>query len=137
MSELFDWAEHAPELTERPVVSGVVAVRRPQSLPVPQVPPGAVVAWDAYGNAFYHLPSPQPVVAERDPWPARLLCGGLGLGAAGLGLGFLFEALAQATLGLGLLAASLALVWLLKSGGSGGGGKNVSVKGNGNRVSVR
>ncbi|WP_354641321.1 hypothetical protein [Kitasatospora camelliae] len=73
-----------------------------------------------------------PAEPGRDPWPARLLAGGIGAGAASVGLAFLFQALAAATTGIGLLAAVLALVWLLKSTGGGAGGRagavNLSVK---------
>ncbi|MEV4611668.1 hypothetical protein AB0K43_03570 [Kitasatospora sp. NPDC049258] len=61
----------------------------------------------------------------RDPWPARLLAGGIGTGAAGLGVGYMLQAVAQAATGLGLLAAVLALSWLLKNsvGSNGAGGR--------------
>ncbi|MDH6132861.1 hypothetical protein P3T37_002247 [Kitasatospora sp. MAA4] len=70
---------------------------------------------------------PTPVGGGRDPWPARLLCGGIGIGAAGLGTGFLLQQIAAATTGLGCLAAILALLWLLKNTGGGRGGVNVTV----------
>ncbi|MGW2397052.1 hypothetical protein ACWCYY_10910 [Kitasatospora sp. NPDC001664] len=81
--------------------------------------------------AAVHQPVPYPAESGRDPWPARLLCGGVGIGAAGAGLGFLLQAVAAATTGLGLIAASLALLWLIKNqhggGSSGRGAVNVHV----------
>ena len=62
-----------------------------------------------------------------DPWPARLLCGGIGIGAAGVGTAFLLQAVAAATTGLGCLAAVLALAWLLKNSNTGGGGRGGAV----------
>ncbi|MFI9783248.1 hypothetical protein ACIHEI_07010 [Kitasatospora sp. NPDC051984] len=73
-----------------------------------------------------YLPEPMDVPG-RDPWPARLLAGGVALGAGGIGLSFLLQALAAATTGLGLLAAVLALVWLLKNGSGSGGGRGGAV----------
>ncbi len=92
--------------------------------PVPIHHPGPVAYLPAQ-----HIPAPLPV---RDPWPARLLAGGVGIGSAGLGVGFLLQTLAAATTGLGLLVAALGVIYLLKnsSGGSGRGGQgavNVSV----------
>ncbi|MFJ1707853.1 hypothetical protein [Kitasatospora sp. NPDC088346] len=82
--------------------------------------------------AVGQLHSPMPVLnttPERDPWPVRLLAGGVGTGAAGLGVGYMLQAVAQAATGLGLLAAVLALAWLLKnnSGSGGRGAVNVHV----------
>ncbi|WP_457029250.1 hypothetical protein [Kitasatospora sp. P5_F3] len=71
-----------------------------------------------------HMPTPVGVTG-RDPWPARLLCGGIGIGAAGVGTALLLQAIAAATTGLGLLAAVLALGYLLKSTG----GKDSSGRG--------
>ncbi|MFD5437037.1 hypothetical protein ACFWJ4_33420 [Kitasatospora sp. NPDC127067] len=67
-----------------------------------------------------HTPAPLPV-PTRDPWPARLLAGGIGVGAGGLGLGFLLQTLAAATTGLGLLVGALGVLYLLKNSGGGGG----------------
>ncbi|MFD8598385.1 hypothetical protein ACFV1L_25610 [Kitasatospora sp. NPDC059646] len=78
-------------------------------VPLPQHPAAA------------YLPA-QSEAAGRDPWPARLLAGGIGVGAGGLGLGFLLQTLAAATTGLGFLLGILAVVWLLKNGGTGAGG---------------
>ncbi|MFD5463329.1 hypothetical protein ACFWIQ_10965 [Kitasatospora sp. NPDC127059] len=87
-------------------------------------------------SAAVYLPAPPAQqhadAAGRDPWPARLLAGGIGIGGAGLGLGFLLQALAAATTGLALLVAALGTLYLLKnssgSGGRGGpGAVNVSV----------
>ena len=72
-----------------------------------------------------HHPAQAPAFTATptgDPWPARLLCGGIGIGAAGIGTAFLLQAVAAATTGLGLLAAILALAWLLKNSNSGAGG---------------
>lgn len=141
-ADVYDWATHAPDLAEpAPVVkSGTVALRG-ETLPAPQVEPGMELAYDERtGEPYYRRP--QPVVVQqdqqRDPWPARLACGGIGLGAAGFGLGYLFQAIAQAAVGIGLLAACLGFAWLLKSGIGGGsrGGKSVNVRGNGNKVTM-
>ncbi|BFV58272.1 hypothetical protein KCMC57_up33760 [Kitasatospora sp. CMC57] len=67
-----------------------------------------------------HHPVPYTAGAGRDPWPARLLCGGIGIGAAGVGTAFLLQAIAAATTGLGLITAALALGWLIKNQGGGG-----------------
>ncbi|WP_405018028.1 hypothetical protein OHV05_14560 [Kitasatospora sp. NBC_00070] len=67
-----------------------------------------------------HHPVPYTAGPGRDPWPARLLCGGIGIGAAGVGTAFLLQAIAAATTGLGLITAALALGWLLKNQNSGG-----------------
>ena len=72
-----------------------------------------------------HHPAQPPAFTAApvgDPWPARLLCGGIGIGTASIGTAFLLQAVAAATTGLGLLAAVLALAWLLKNTNSGGGG---------------
>ncbi|MCL6281826.1 hypothetical protein M3398_31720 [Streptomyces albidoflavus] len=73
--------------------------------------------------AVTHHPLPHPVPAPapvRDPWPARLLCGGVGVGAAGLGLGVLLEAVAAATTGLALLLGVLLIAGVLLRGGGRG-----------------
>ncbi|MFD7729548.1 hypothetical protein ACFV6F_04055 [Kitasatospora phosalacinea] len=91
--------------------------------------PATAVQYLPAATPTAYLPAPADQ-AGRDPWPARLLAGGIGLGAGGLGLGFLLQTLAAATTGLGLLAAVLALTWLLKNGNNGsgrGGAVNVSV----------
>ncbi|WP_329488551.1 hypothetical protein OG618_18140 [Kitasatospora sp. NBC_01246] len=67
------------------------------------------------------LPQYLPAAPARDPWPARLLAGGIGIGGAGLGVGFLLQTLAAATTGLGLLVAALGVVYLLKNSSGGGG----------------
>ncbi|WP_327073853.1 hypothetical protein OG196_23500 [Kitasatospora purpeofusca] len=73
-----------------------------------------------------HAPAPLapyvPAGPARDPWPARLLAGGIGIGGAGLGVGFLLQTLAAATTGLGLLVAALGVVYLLKNSSGGGRG---------------
>jgi hypothetical protein len=89
---------------------------------------GVVLVPAAAPNAPYvQQPAAAPVAAGRDPWPARLLCGGVGIGAAGLGLGFAMQAIAAATTGLALLVGVLALVWLLRSGSGRSGSVSVSV----------
>jgi hypothetical protein len=140
VSDLFDWAEHAPDLAgPRRVVSGEVVLRG-QVLPAARVEPGLELAYDERtGQPYYRRPESTEVEQRRDVWPARLICGGVGLGAACLGVGFMAQALAQATIALGFVFGSLFLVWLLRSGigGGGRGGQSVNVRGNNNRVSVR
>ncbi|MEU6967396.1 hypothetical protein AB0A71_06600 [Kitasatospora aureofaciens] len=109
-----------------PAPAPLVLYQPPNQAPFPVQHPGL-----AYLPAP-HTPAPLPVaVPARDPWPARLLAGGIGVGAGGLGLGFLLQTLAAATTGLGLLVGALGVLYLLKnSGGSGRGGQgavNVSV----------
>lgn len=97
----------------------------PTAAPLVPYQPTLVPTPGQYAAALVHPATaylPAPVGAGRDPWPARLLAGGIGAGAAGVGLAFLFQAVAAATTGLGLLAAVLALVWLLKNTAGGGGG---------------
>ncbi|MFE2721322.1 hypothetical protein [Kitasatospora sp. NPDC059327] len=95
-------------------------------LPVP-VQHGAPV------QLYTPTPLPQlPAIQARDPWPARLVAGGIGIGGAGVGIGFLAQALAAATTALGFVTAGLAVVYLLKNGGGAGprggqGGVNLSV----------
>lgn len=64
-------------------------------------------------------PAPAPVTVAappaRDPWPARLVCGGVGLGAAGVGIGWMAQMIAAATTGLALLIGVLVLACLLKA----------------------
>jgi hypothetical protein len=74
-------------------------------------------------------PLAAPVVPApgRDPWPARLLCGGIGVGAAGLGLGFALQAVAAATTGLALLLGVLVVAGVLLRTGGGRSGVNVRV----------
>lgn len=75
------------------------------------------------------LAAPLPPATGRDPWPARLLCGGIGVGAAGLGLGFALQAVAAATTGLALLLAVLVVAgFLLRSGGRSGVNVRVNVR---------
>ncbi|GAB2722285.1 hypothetical protein [Kitasatospora kifunensis] len=68
-------------------------------------------------------------VPGRDPWPARLLAGGLGIGGAGIGIGFAAQALAAATTAVALITAALGLLYLLKNGAGGAsrGAVNVHV----------
>ncbi|WP_404869151.1 hypothetical protein ACI1MP_19965 [Kitasatospora griseola] len=99
----------------------------PTTAPLALYQPAAVLpAQHQPGTPASYLPA-QADAPVRDPWPARLLAGGIGLGAAGVGVGFLLQTLAAATTGLGLLAAVLALVWLLKNGSSSGGGRGGAV----------
>ncbi|MFD8483207.1 hypothetical protein [Kitasatospora sp. NPDC059673] len=104
----------------------------PQTAPLALYQPTAVLPVSAAQHpAATYLPAPANTPG-RDPWPARLLAGGIGLGAGGLGLGFLLQTLAAATTALGLLLGILAVVWLLKNGGTGasggrGGAVNVHV----------
>jgi hypothetical protein len=87
-----------------------------------------VVLVPAAAPAAPYAPQPAaPVAAGRDPWPARLLCGGVGIGAAGLGLGFAMQAIAAATTGLALLVGVLALVWLLRGSSGRSGAVSVTV----------
>ncbi|MFD8695368.1 hypothetical protein [Kitasatospora purpeofusca] len=71
---------------------------------------------------------PAPPAAEtapaRDPWPARLLAGGVALGAGGLGVGYAVQAVAAAAGSIGGLAALGVGAYALAktSGGSGGRG---------------
>ncbi len=74
------------------------------------------------------LAAPIPPAPARDPWPARLLCGGIGVGAAGLGLGFALQAVAAATTGLALLLGVLVVAGFLLRGGSSGVRVNVNVR---------
>ncbi|MFD7986850.1 hypothetical protein ACFV4M_26190 [Kitasatospora indigofera] len=97
----------------------------PQAAPlVPYQPAAPVVLHQAPYLAAQHQFAADPA---RDPWPARLLCGGIGVGAAGVGVAFLLQAVAAATTGLGCLAAVLALAWLLKNSNGGGGGRGGAV----------
>jgi len=96
-----------------------------QPAPITAVAPAAV-----HQLVAQPLAAPVPPAPGRDPWPARLLCGGVGVGAAGLGLGFALQAVAAATTGLALLLGVLVVAGvLLRTGGRSSG---VSV-----RVNVR
>ncbi|WP_030273466.1 hypothetical protein [Streptomyces sp. NRRL B-24484] len=108
---------HAPDGTPyyaAPPQAAPLALHQPTAATL--VPVQQHAALPAHPAAAY-----LPAEPGRDPWPARLLAGGIGAGAAGVGLAFLFQAIAAATTGIGLLAAVLALVWLLKNTGGGGG----------------
>ncbi|MEU5805351.1 hypothetical protein ABZ773_33545 [Streptomyces sp. NPDC047804] len=106
----------------------------------PQPVDAALLPYQQHALAAPIAPAPQLLVAQplaapvvpapgRDPWPARLLCGGIGVGAAGLGLGFALQAVAAATTGLALLLGVLVVAgFLLRSGGRSGVNVRVNVR---------
>lgn len=114
-------ADGQPMYLQTPAPTGGTVAAYQPAMPLVQQP---LVLPAAYQPAV-----PAAVDTGRDPWPARLLCGGVGVGAAGMGAGFLLQALAAATTGLALLVGALGLIWLLKNSGSGGrsGAVNVTV----------
>ena len=118
---------HYPQQTAAPVLYTAdghpLYATNPTAAPlVPYQGAPAPVVIHHPGPAYLPAPAQQFTAARTaDPWPARLLCGGIGIGAAGVGTAFLLQAVAAATTGLGCLAAVLALAWLLKNSNSGGG----------------
>ncbi|MFB7620808.1 hypothetical protein [Kitasatospora sp. NPDC056181] len=132
---------HAPQPFAAPVLytpdgTPYYATPTPVTAPPAHYHPAAalpVPAQHAAPAPYHPAKLPQaPAVPARDPWPARLVAGGVGIGGAGIGIGFLAQALAAATTALGFVTAGLAVVWLLKTthGGGGRGGQgavNVSV----------
>ncbi|MFB7621019.1 hypothetical protein [Kitasatospora sp. NPDC056181] len=131
---------HAPQPFAAPVLytqDGTPYYAHPTPLTAPPAlyhPAAALPVPAQHAAPALHYPAPLPQVPTmpaRDPWPARLVAGGVGIGGAGIGIGFLAQALAAATTALGFVTAGLAVIWLLKTtngGGRGGqGAVNVSV----------
>jgi hypothetical protein len=74
-------------------------------------------------------PASVPATFQSDPWPKRLVAGGICAVGVGGGAGLMFHAMAEATGAIVGTGVCLAIVYLMRMGGGGGSGKvNVSVK---------
>ncbi|MFF1795327.1 hypothetical protein ACFVXQ_14120 [Kitasatospora sp. NPDC058263] len=90
----------------------------PQPIPAQHATP-AVVYLPQQPQALSPVPGP-----VRDPWPARLVAGGVALGAGGLGIGFAVQAVAAAAGSVGGLAAlGVGAYCLAKTTGGNGGSR--------------
>jgi hypothetical protein len=86
-------------------------------------PDGPVALYAHPAQQAATSPMDVPATFQPDPWPKRLVAGGICAVGVGGGAGLLFHAMAQATTAIVGMGVCLAIVYLMRMGGGGGSGK--------------